>query len=589
MIPWRPLGMLVFGLTVIFIFIRLHGNGYDFPVRIARCKDKLEFRKPDRTYMEISGVYHDHFRDWNADHAGSEGDSKDHEQRFMAGWSSQWHLGKKKNKQADPAISASNDIDLGVTDNIQQWIWMTNIWHDDGDCGPGHLRQYRRRLDHTLASDNTSTWELMYVHKFPGVITHSSLSKRIISEPPLGDVQGTDGISSTEQTSRESIRLAIVYKVAREESVIYHSRVYHFGIFQGISELGECKSKSTETETCHTHEPFLNFDYTLPGSMSIKDFTLEHDTIIYSRLGDTTAFRSLKLPRLEPGSTSFQHPYVLPSGEPGTALDCRAKGNLPYRKSFLVKVPSDRESDDFHVMIGQVLEYDNAWIYRVDIESETTDINTGGKKWLKSSLLQRENSKLTVQEPNMIDEESHTYGYPVQKPFVIRSADGSSFHMPVADRICSLEIKQGSLAESNGNQEVQHSQQTLNKKSGAAGYRTLSSIFRSQWSETRIDIGSTYSMDTDYGVVSDAGDIMALKTTEVLAMKVVRVPMQFSEEMDSAKNKGKDETAQDPDEQDKKDESVSPSAHVPENQVAEIHNILGMIAVVAAFVISEAR
>ncbi|KAG0022721.1 hypothetical protein BGZ80_011392 [Entomortierella chlamydospora] len=556
MIPWRPLGMLVFGLTVIFIFIRLHGNGYDFPVRIARCKDKLEFRKPDRTYMEISGVYHDHFRDWNADHAGSEGDSKDHEQRFMAGWSSQWHLGKKKNKQADPAISASNDIDLGVTDNIQQWIWMTNIWHDDGDCGPGHLRQYRRRLDHTLASDNTSTWELMYVHKFPGVITHSSLSKRIISEPPLGDVQGTDGISSTEQTSRESIRLAIVYKVAREESVIYHSRVYHFGIFQGISELGECKSKSTETETCHTHEPFLNFDYTLPGSMSIKDFTLEHDTIIYSRLGDTTAFRSLKLPRLEPGSTSFQHPYVLPSGEPGTALE---------------------QKEIFHTEKVSLSKY-----------------------------------------------------HPTAK---VRSADGSSFHMPVADRICSLEIKQGSLAESNGNQEVQHSQQTLNKKSGAAGYRTLSSIFRSQWSETRIDIGSTYSMDTDYGVVSDAGDIMALKTTrngvlilkrniekstslhengpwqlsmvmddtqynpltgviakrEVLAMKVVRVPMQFSEEMDSAKNKGKDETAQDPDEQDKKDESVSPSAHVPENQVAEIHNILGMIAVVAAFVISEAR
>ncbi|KAF9400458.1 hypothetical protein BGX21_004266, partial [Mortierella sp. AD011] len=501
MIPWRPLGMLLFGLTVIFIFIRLHGNGYDFPVRIARCKDKLEFRKPDRTYMEISDVYHDHFRDWDADYARSEGDSKDHEQNFMAGWSSQWHLGKKKNKQADPAISASKDIGLDATDDYQQWIWMTNIWHDDGDCGPA--------------------WELMYVHKFPGVITHSSLSKRIISEPHLGDVQGTDRISPTEQISREYIRLAVVYKVAQDESTIYHSRVYHFGIFQGISELGECKSKSTETETCHTHEPFLNFDYTLPGSMSIKDFTLEHDTIIYSRLGDTTTFRSLKLPRLEPGSTSFQHPYVLPSGEPGTALDCRAKGNLPYRKSFLAKVPSDRESDDFHVMTGQVLEYDNAWVYRVDIESEITDINTGGRKWLKSSLLQRENSKLTVQEPNMIDEESHTYGYPVQKPFVIRSADGSSFHMPVADRICSLEIKQRSLAESNGDQGAQHSQQALNKKSGAVGYRTLSSIFRSQWSETRIDIGSTYSMDTDYGIVSDAGDIMALKTTRngVLILK----------------------------------------------------------------------
>ncbi|KAF9358997.1 hypothetical protein BGX26_000403 [Mortierella sp. AD094] len=605
MIPWRPLGMLVFGLTVIFIFIRLHGNGYDFPVPIARCTKKLEFPrgKPDRTFMEISGVYHDNFRDWDAEYTGSEGGRKDHGQKFMAGWSSQWHLGKKKDKQADPAQPASNDIGLNAMDDTQQWIWMTNIWHSDGDCGPGHLRQYRRRLDHTLAGDNSSTWELMYVHKFPGIITHSSLSKRIIPEPPVGNVQGTDGVLPTEQMSRESIRLAIVYKVVQDEDITHHSRVYHFGIFQGIAGLRECKSKSTETETCHTHEPFLNFDYTLPGSMPIKDFTLEHD--MNAKQEKMSHFEKVSLPKYH--------------------LTPKVAGNFGHSDGY-TKAWAD---DDFHVMIGQVLEDESIWRYRVDIESETTDINTNDRKWLKSPYAQwqRDNSKLTVQEPNMIDEESHTYGFPVQKPFVIKSADGLSFHIPVADHIHSLETKRRSHAESNGNQGAQYRQQTLNKKSGVVGYQTPSSIFRSQWSETRIDVGSAYSVDTDYGIISDAGDIMVLKTTrngvlilkrdiekstpiqeygpwqlamvmdddeyngdtarEVLAMKVVRAPVQKPEEIDgnanSAKNKGEGEVTtsytQGSDEQDKKGESVSPPADVPvpENQMTEIHNILVLV------------
>lgn len=64
----------------------------------------------------------------------------------------------------------------------------------------------------------------MYTHRFPGPITHSSLSKY----KKAREVQGTE---------RELVRLAIVYKVVRNEHVAYHSRVYHFGIYDTRTEL----------------------------------------------------------------------------------------------------------------------------------------------------------------------------------------------------------------------------------------------------------------------------------------------------------------------------------------------------------------
>lgn len=60
----------------------------------------------------------------------------------------------------------------------------------------------------------------MYTHKLPGPITHTSLSRRMIT-------QEKDGERTT-----ESIRLAVVYKVIQDEHAAYHSRVYHFGVFQ---------------------------------------------------------------------------------------------------------------------------------------------------------------------------------------------------------------------------------------------------------------------------------------------------------------------------------------------------------------------
>jgi len=88
----------------------------------------------------------------------------------------------------------------------------------------------------------------MYTHRFPGVITHTSLSKRVLPETTTNnagkeaqDAQQqqqqqrsttTTPPSSSGQSGRESIRLAVVYKVVQAEHVTYHTRVYHFGVFQ---------------------------------------------------------------------------------------------------------------------------------------------------------------------------------------------------------------------------------------------------------------------------------------------------------------------------------------------------------------------
>lgn len=136
MLPWRPLGMLALGLSVIYLFIRMHGDGYDYPIKVAEHNAKLEFpRLPDRTYIEISGnVYHDPFRDsWQGylrhNTTGDGGDNKDikedprshHRQKIMAGW----QMRSKQNKE-------------GIEED-ESWVWMTNIWHEGNECGPGTL------------------------------------------------------------------------------------------------------------------------------------------------------------------------------------------------------------------------------------------------------------------------------------------------------------------------------------------------------------------------------------------------------------------------------------------------------------------
>ncbi|KAF9963701.1 hypothetical protein BGZ65_000487, partial [Modicella reniformis] len=550
----------------------MHGDGYDYPVKVAEHGTELEFpRIPDRTFVEISGnVYHDYFRDQLQDYSRSstsnDSNSKDlpedrgsqHGQNIMFGWL----LGSKRNKEGVTSVNGDDagaqDKKKGASESDRPWIWMTNIWHEGNECGPGYLRQYRMRLDHALANDDSTTWELMYTHKFPGPITHSSVSRRII---PLTNQNWDQGVDESHGDTfqghgRESIRLAIVYKVIQDENVAHHSRVYHFGIYDNHINL--------------------------EGSTPLKDFSLEYDTILYSRLGDTVGFRSLKLPILKPGAASPDHPDTLPYGVPGPSLTCRERKNMPYRASYLTKVPSDQESNDFHVMMGQVQEYTHNWDYQLSVATEMTEVVTGNKKWLTEQQwqikhfstrqpiltsnhthihkpLQRRFQSL-IHENDMINDEPHTYGISIQKPYIVKSVDGSSIHIPIKDTIMSIDIKRPSNLENDGsymNEQTdyqegldegsdtdtrphhhqhntrQHQRERPQKrKLGAEYYLIPSWNFKGQWIESQIDIGSMETIDTIQGVINDATDMMALKTARNSILILKRQINQASTDSD---------------------------------------------------------
>ncbi|KAF9122640.1 hypothetical protein BGW39_009613, partial [Mortierella sp. 14UC] len=615
MLPWRPLGMLTFGLAIIYLFVRLHGDGYDFPVQVVKCDNMLDFPKPSRTFLEISGVYHNKYLEWPKEQdqdgsipipvppsshasvsahahapdgrggASSSAGSVNHSQqqqrqgqglKFGGGWNTQWHLGKKNmpaagapsgrreedgtqdtNRQFQHGQRADEDVYL----DSEQWIWMTNVWLEDGDSGSGYLRQYRRRLDRVMASDITTSWELMFTHRFPGIITHTSLSKRILPEASTGvDEESQEEHQQKPPTmrGRESSRLAIVYKVVQDEHVSYHTRIYHFGVFQHHAELRDCEPFTTET--CHRHAPFLNFDYVLPGSSPIRDFTLEYDMIYYSRLYDTSEFRSLKLPRLGEGATTPERPFTLTSGTPGPVMANKDK-TIQYRQSFLAKVPSITGRDP-QVLVGQVNVYQHHWTYHASITTETTEAMTGHKRWHSGSEWSYP-FNLPYQETDYNDETTN-YGVPIQKPYLIRSVDGSSIHIPMAHMVASLELNQpvvshqqqqgrhdhhlkkeqkiGGAQDGDGSSSspppnaarpqrvgpggvsyYEHQQQQQQPRQYDAVYSQHPSIgqpFRSSgapksrhWIISKVDVGALEVINTELGTVNDANDILALKTT----------------------------------------------------------------------------
>ncbi|KAF8942690.1 hypothetical protein BGZ47_006219 [Haplosporangium gracile] len=408
-------------------------------------------------------------------------------------------------------------------------------------------------------------WELMYAHRFPGVITHTSLSKRVFPEATTGSSDQDDQQNPSTDNSpppsaprgREVTRLAIVYRVVQEEHVSYHTRVYHFGVFQHHAELKVCEPLTTST--CHTHAPFLNFDYVLPGSTPIKDFSLEHDMIYYSRLFDTNEFRRLKLPRLQKDATTLERPFTLTSGAPGPVMANKDKKSVQYRQSFLAKVPSVTGRDP-QVLVGQVNVYQLQWTYQMSIATETTEAMTGHKRW-HSDTERMYPFKLPYQE-NDFNDETTNYGVPVQKPYLIKSADGSSIHIPIANMVASFEIDRPAPAphqqqrersdhrkgdQSEGpqnadkpsssssspnartqrvapgganyyNPQQQHQQQ--HNEFGYPQHMSIGERLRSKgapksrhWIISNIDVGAMDTINTELGTVNDANDILALKTT----------------------------------------------------------------------------
>ncbi|KAG0242128.1 hypothetical protein BGW41_004751, partial [Actinomortierella wolfii] len=190
MLPWRPLGMLAFGLGVIVVFIRMHGDGYDFPVKVSQSNDSFPLpheqrHRTDTVVLEVSVLFpeepavihpeHDttagarfleaevpledtdygqageqHEGDFNADRDGiEEHQSQLNEEDRMQqqhdgnsgsssgyGWTSQWHLGRKRpDDQRDSWVATTPSMQKRGGEE-QTWAWLTMIQHEGDRCSP---------------------------------------------------------------------------------------------------------------------------------------------------------------------------------------------------------------------------------------------------------------------------------------------------------------------------------------------------------------------------------------------------------------------------------------------------------------------
>ncbi|CAG8585823.1 14303_t:CDS:2 [Dentiscutata erythropus] len=120
MTRYRPLIMFAVGITFIYWIISLHKAPFPYPRNIILTRDVIfgyEIHKPD-------GIF----------------------------------------------ISAQND-----------WVYLTAIWKGYGseyDDATGLIKQYRRPLHLLLSSNNNfdpnNKWQLLYIHRLEGPITHTS-------------------------------------------------------------------------------------------------------------------------------------------------------------------------------------------------------------------------------------------------------------------------------------------------------------------------------------------------------------------------------------------------------------------------------
>ncbi|KAG0270116.1 hypothetical protein DFQ27_000417 [Actinomortierella ambigua] len=574
MMPWRSLGMLAFGLGVIMMFIRMHGDSYDFPTKVNQSNESLPLshehqrRRVDTVVLEVSTLFPEDpaiiypesshttaaaaapfFMEDEVplEDVGNQLEEVDKEHRDTGGdpmaedttqqqkkpspplprpegtdhqlgdgrHDGQWPVGKRRSMH--PPFSHSdqqdqqNQYDRQVaTDQTvlrggkeQPWAWLTMIQHESDTCSPGVVYQYGRPLESVLRPGDDNSWKLLYTHKLPGSIIHTSVSRRLV---PLSKeirarrlkeraerLTDTTRESALHGDAREAIRLAVLYKVVQDETAAYYLRVYHFGRFQPADKplQDDCGGQKSD---CYQHDPFVFFDYKLPGSMPFKDFVLEHDTIIYTRANDPYMFRFLKLPNLKVGATSQNQPYELANGSTGPKQACKDVLNLVYRTSDLALVPkSNPKEEGFGVLLAQVHEHSQGWTYETNIAKMDSS-----NQWtvVQGSAYHPEK----IQETDSIYEETTSYVQPKPDPLIdiIQTLDPSI----LAQRYAGMQRQ--------GNQQSQPQQHYL------------------------IDRVTFDVMDPNLGALSDDRTVMGLKTKRNNVLILKQIPMRPDLEVPSS-------------------------------------------------------
>ncbi|KAF0523438.1 hypothetical protein F8M41_015398 [Gigaspora margarita] len=310
MTRYRPLIMFAVGITFIYWIISLHKAPFPYPRNIILTRDVIfgysyEVYKPD-------GIF----------------------------------------------ICAQND-----------WVYLTAIWKghgSDSDDATGLVKQYRRPLHLLLSSNNifdpNNKWQLLYIHRLEGPITH--ISSYYHENNPMISNHDFD----------ENNALAVLYQKQEQEQIQYVLRLYNIGNFESGSadfEYVECKKHS---DTCHNYPSFKYQDIILPGTTKIKSFHVEDSLILYSRNPDHAKFRTIQIPRniFEIGKRQNEV-LVIKSGESGptqriTREEPSKRKTLTYRRVYAA-------SGVIRVMNAEITADEESWTFQVTVIHNSSSVD----------------------------------------------------------------------------------------------------------------------------------------------------------------------------------------------------------------------
>ncbi|KAJ1939677.1 hypothetical protein GGF37_004300 [Kickxella alabastrina] len=289
----------------------------------------------------------------------------------------------------------------------------------------GMLKVYRKGLHFVSNSQSPSgskggsveeeTWELLFVDRLPGPVKQSYLDRTRL--------RNDDGTYAPR-------RLAVLYYMPRNETIVYRTRVYdletlHRASFfdKAIEEVGDswreqieqsatdaraavrtmeiatehglCPDDSLKfADTVYASSQFLrcvgpagllmdHIDFVLPGALDVLEFSLRGNTLLYSRLNDVVRFRMLELPAAQNGTLS------LGGGEAGAAeiVQTVGPGVTEYLRdvgsqSFLAQLHSTRPGHSVDVFLAHGNTVSDTFYFSFGLLQN----KTVGSKWTSEDV-----------------------------------------------------------------------------------------------------------------------------------------------------------------------------------------------------------
>ncbi|CAG8592770.1 4681_t:CDS:10, partial [Cetraspora pellucida] len=307
------------------------------------------------------------------------------------------------------------------------WVYLTAIWkgyESDFDDATGLIKQYRRPLHLLLSSNNfdpNNKWQLLYIHRLEGPITHISSyyheNSQIVSKRDFD----------------ENNALAVLYQKQEQEQIQYVLRLYNIGNF----ESGSADFNRVECEkpfyTCHNYPSFEYQDIILPGTTKIKSFHVEDSLILYSRNPDNAKFRTIQIPQniFEIGKRKDEA-LVIKSSEPGPTQ--RITREEPFKRKTLTYRRVYAASGVIRVMNAEITADEESWTFQVMVihnSSSSDDASWRNKKLI--SYTQSSPKRAEYEQFDFVHGIAPTSPIAIPKPIVVTARNMTTICIALND------------------------------------------------------------------------------------------------------------------------------------------------------------